>query len=235
MKVKNIIISFLIIMTSCAKSQNQKNPDHICKNCGNYDLEQITFDENVESLVSKTEVSKTVFVNADCQEKTIDELLKSDKICAFKYYVYNQPGDILGKGLFTFSNQFKFDNLNMLLDSDKKLVSYNATVNFEGDEKAFDKFVSFLTDKLKVQPKSNRMVTDNSFVYQWDTSSISYQLTRSDKKKQRQTIVNGKSRSEEFFHITFTVSNKVKLNDKTKYVTSRSENFVIFGDKYFKK
>ena len=235
MTIRNIVISFLLIMTSCAKSQNQKNPEYICKNCGAYDLAKISFNENIDLLTSKTEVSKTVFTNDNCEEKAIEELAKNDKLCAFKYYIYNQPGNILGKGLFTFSDQFRFDNLNLLLDSNKKLVAYNATVNFEGDVKTFDKFVNFLTDKLKVKPKSGKMAMDDSVIYQWETTSFTYQLIRSNTKKKREIIVDGKSKSEEFYLTNFTVNNKLKSNDKTRYVSSHSENFVIFGDKYFKK
>lgn len=235
MTTKNIIISLLLILTSCAKSQNQKNPEHICKTCGSYDISQITFNENVESLVSKTKVSKTVFANDNCQEKSTEELLGNDKICAFKYYLYNQPGDVLGKGLFTFSNQFKFDELNFLLDPNKKILSYNATANFDGDAKAYDKFVGFLTDQLKVQPKARRLFTDESFIYQWETDSFTYQLSRSAEKSKRETIVNGKSKTEDFYYTSFTVIDKKKLNDKTRSVIDRSENFVIYGDRYFKK
>lgn len=235
MRVKIVIINLLLLLASCTKSQNQKKPEYICKGCGSFDLSKITFNENIDHLVSKTKVFTTVFVNDGCGEKRLEEFTKADQVCAFKYDIYNQPGNILGKGLFTFSGKFQFDNLKLLLNSQKKMISYNAVVNYDGDIKSIDQFIDFITNKLKIKPKSHVMIIGSSLVYQWDTPSFTYQLYRSIDKEEEESIIDGKTTVENYYYITFTVQNKALITDKTQYVINHNESFVIFGERDFKK
>ena len=92
---KYILICYIILLASCAKSQNMKNPDNICKDCGSFDLAKLSFNENVAILISKTEVWKTAIVNANNEEKEIENLLKSDTIILYKYHFSNQQNKIL--------------------------------------------------------------------------------------------------------------------------------------------
>ena len=62
MKNKLTTAFLLLVLITCAQSQT-KNPMYICKDCGSFDLDKITFTENIDVLSSKTEIFKTVLVN----------------------------------------------------------------------------------------------------------------------------------------------------------------------------
>lgn len=96
-----IIITLALFLTSCAKSQN---PINICKDCGEFNLAKMSFNENISDLIAKTDVWKTAIVNENNEE--IEEILKSDIIKLYKYHFSNQQNKILGKRPFNYDNQF---------------------------------------------------------------------------------------------------------------------------------
>ncbi|WP_245803858.1 hypothetical protein [Elizabethkingia occulta] len=230
MLLKKVInISFTFLLISCAKSQNS---NYICNDCGSFDLSKISFNENIDQLTSKTEVFKTVFVNEGCEEKRMEDILKSDNVCAFKYNLYETPKN---KIHLSFSDKLKFNNLHLLADSKKELVAYSSSEDFNGSEKDFTSFVDFLTKKLNTKPQYNILLLDETIVYQWDTNSYIYQFTRSKNKQQKEVVINGKTIMDSYYYVTFSVYQKDKLNSKIKSIIPRNENFIIYNDKYFKK
>lgn len=226
-KVINIGFTFLLI--SCVKSQNS---NYICNDCSSFDLSKISFNEDVDQLTSKTEVFKTVFVNEGCEEKRMEDILKADNVCAFKYNLYETPKN---KIHLSFSDKFKFNNLHLLADSKKGLVAYSSSEDFNGGEKDFTSFVDFLTKKLNTKPQYNILLMDETIVYQWDTNSYIYQLTRAKNKQQKEAVINGKTIADSYYYVTLSVYQKDKLNAKIKSIIPRNENFIIYNDKYFKK
>ncbi|WP_415779339.1 hypothetical protein, partial [Elizabethkingia occulta] len=194
MLLKKVInISFTFLLISCAKSQNS---NYICNDCGSFDLSKISFNENIDQLTSKTEVFKTVFVNEGCEEKRMEDILKSDNVCAFKYNLYETPKN---KIHLSFSDKLKFNNLHLLADSKKELVAYSSSEDFNGSEKDFTSFVDFLTKKLNTKPQYNILLLDETIVYQWDTNSYIYQFTRSKNKQQKEVVINGKTIMDSYY------------------------------------
>lgn len=63
--------------------------NYICNDCRDFDLSKISFNEDIDQLISKTEVFKAIFVNERCEEKRMEDILKADNVCAFKYNLYN--------------------------------------------------------------------------------------------------------------------------------------------------
>ena len=226
---KIIGLCFILLLSSYLSAQNT---GYICSNCGTFDLSKITFNENIDELVSKADPFKTAFANASCEEKRIDEVGEKDQICGFKYSIYKKETD---PSFLSFSDQFKFDNLYLLTSTEKSMVAYTATSDFKGDEKAFLSLVNLVSQKFNTKPEQHTLFLDGSLVYQWNTPSYTCQITRSKDKHQRESTVNGKTKTNDFYSLTLGIYQKNKLDAKMKEVIRRNESFVIYTDKNFGK
>lgn len=226
---KIIGLCFILLLSSYLSAQNT---GYICSNCGTFDLSKITFNENIDELVSKAGSFKTAFANASCDEKNIDKVGKKDQICGFKYSIYKKETD---PSFLSFSDPFKFDNLYLLTNTEKSMVAYMATSDFKGDEKTFLSLVNLVSQKFNTKPEQHTLFLDGSLVYQWNTLSYTCQITRSKDKHQRESTVNGKTKTDDFYSLTLGIYQKNKLDAKMKEVIRRNENFVIYTDKNFEK
>lgn len=220
---------FILLLSSNISAQNTI---YICNSCGTFNLSKITFNENMDDLVSKAEPFKTAFANASCEEKRIDEVGGKDQICGFKYSIYKKETD---QSFLTFSDPFRFDNLYLLTNAEKSLVAYTAVSDFKGDEKAFLSLVNLVSQKFNTKPEQHTLFLDGALVYLWNTPSYTCQITRSKDKHQRESTVKGKAKTDNFYSLTLGVYQKNKLDAKMKEVIRRNENFVIYTDKNFGK
>ncbi len=226
---KIIGLCFILLLSSYLGAQNT---GYICSNCGTFDLSKITFNENIDELVSKAEPFKTAFANTSCEEKRIDEVGEKDQICGFKYSIYKKETD---PSFLSFSDQFKFDNLYLLTNTEKSMVAYTATSDFKGNEKTFLSLVNLVSQKFNTKPEQHTLFLDGSLIYQWNTPSYTCQITRSKDKHQRESTVNGKTKTDDFYGLILGIYQKNKLGAKMKEVIRRNENFVIYTDKNFEK
>lgn len=219
----------MVGMLSYAQSQNT---GYICSSCGVFDLSEITFSENIDQLTSKGEPFKTVFTNENCAEKRTDEVDKKDQICGFKYSIHKKEKD---PQFLSFSGQVRFDHLYMLTNPDQSLVAYTIISDFNGNEKDFQSLVEMLTKKFNVKPKYNTLMLDGSLVYQWDAPAYICQVIRSKDKRQRESTVNGKTKTDSFYNLSLGLYQKNKLDPKMKELIRHNESFVIYTDKNFGK
>lgn len=226
-----VLLNFLLF--SC-NSQEKENPKFICKNCGSFDLSKITFNENIDILLSKTDSFKSIIVNKYAEEKDPEELLAKDTIYVNKYILENHKNKILGEDFFNFHNEFKFSNLALISDRNKKIIAYKLSTYYKGDINEINDFISFLTKNLNTKPTQNSLVIGDSTIYHWETSDLLFQLMRSNKKKKEEKIVNGIKSESYFYDVDLNVYNKANLTNELKGIVNRDPYFVIFSKKYFK-
>lgn len=226
-----VLLNFLLF--SC-NSQEKENPKFICKDCGNFDLSKITFKENIDTLLSKTGYSHTVLVNQHTEENQLKEQTKKTPICINKYILRNQNNEILGKDIFNYHNEFTFNNLSFIADSNKKINGYRLSALYEGEVNGIEKFINFLSKYLNVNQKHESLINDNSDIYYWETSDSIYQLVRSNKKKKEESIVNGVKTELNYYYVVFNVYNKINLTNELREIVNKDPYFIIFSKKYFK-
>lgn len=226
---KGISLCFILVIFSNLRAQNTNT---ICGTCGDFDLFKITFNENMEALTAKAAPFNTAFVNDACEEKNTDELTKKDQICGFKYSIYTKETE---KPFLSVSEKFKFDNLYLLANAEKMLAAYTAASYFTGEEKDFQELIGLISKKFNAKPERKTLLMDGSLVYQWNTSAYTVQVSRSKEKLQRESRVNGKTKTENYYYTTLSVLQNSKLDPKIKEIIRHNENFVIYKDKDFAK
>lgn len=233
MASKNILIFYIILLTSCAKSQNMKNPDNICKDCGSFDLAKMSFNENISDLISKTEVWKTAIVNASNEEKEIENLLKSDTIKLYKYHFSNQQNKILGKCPFNYNNQFFFDGLVILTDKNNIIYAYQATNFYDGKMSEIIDFVNYLKEDEKISGfKVNKMFGDLS-VYQWQSENKIVQLVKANEEGTRESNINGKTSVRKSTYVKLNIYNQSFVKKSIEKLVQKDTDFAIFNEKHY--
>lgn len=230
---KTIIINLLLLFTACSKSQNTKNPDYICKDCGSFDLAKLTFNENISDLISKTKVWKTAIVNSNKEEKEIENLSKSDTIKLYKYHFSNQQNKILGKKPFNYNNQFFFDGLVILTDENHKIYAYEASNFYDGNMSDIIDFINYLKKENKVfEFKQNKLFGDLS-VYQWKSESKIVQIVNDNEEGTEEHIINGKTSVTKSTYIKLNFYNQFFIKDSVEKLVKNDINFLIFNEKHY--
>ncbi|OXA83428.1 hypothetical protein [Flavobacterium hercynium] len=210
-----------------------KNPDHICKDCGSFDLAKLSFNENVDSLISKTKVWKTAIVNASNEEKKIENLLKSDTIKLYKYHFSNQQNKILGKRPFNYNNQFFFDGLVILTDKKNKIYAYEATNFYDGKMSEIIDFVSYLKKENKTAEfKQNKMLGDLS-VYQWHSENKILQLVKANEEGSEERIISGVTSVRKSTYVKLNIYDQSFMKNSIERLVQKDINFVIFNEKHY--
>lgn len=235
MITKTILINFLLLITFCAKSQNIKNPDHICKNCGSFDLAKMSFNENISDLISKTDVWKTAIVNTNNEEKEIEELSKSDTVKLYKYHFSNQQNKILGQTPFNYNDQFFFDGLVILTDAKNKIYAYEAINFYDGKMSEITKFINYLKKENKASKfKQNKMYGDLS-VYQWQSDKKIVQFVKDNTEGTEEHTIDGKTSAVKSTYVKLNIYNQSFINNSVEKSIMNNLDFVIFNEKHYQK
>lgn len=230
---KAVIINILLLLTSCAKSQNMKNPENICKDCGSFDLEKMSFNENISDLISKTKVWKTVIVNNNNEEKEIKKLSKSDTIKLYKYHFSNQQNKILGKRPFNYNNQFFFDGLVILTDENHKICAYEASNFYDGNISDITGFINYLKKENKISEfKQNKLFGDLS-VYQWKSETEIVQIVSDNEEGTEEHIINGKASVTKSTYVKLNVYNQSFMKNSIQKLVEKDTDFLIFNQKHY--
>lgn len=233
MTTKTIIINLFLFLTSCAKSQNMKNPDYICKDCGSFDLAKMSFSENISDLISKTEVWKTAIVNKNNEEKEIEELSKSDTVKLYKYHFSNQRNKILGKKPFNYNNQFFFDGLVILTDENNKIYAYE-TINFyDGKMSEIIDFINLLKKENETSEFKQNKLFGNLSVYQWKSENKIVQLVRDNAEGTEERIINGKTSVIKSTYVKLNVYNQSFIKKAVEKSVKKDTGFLIFNEKHY--
>ena len=95
--------------------------------------------------------------------------------------------------------------------------------------------VNIISKKFNAKPVQHTLLLDGSLVYQWNTPSYTCQISRSKDKRRRESTVNGKTQTDEFYNLTLGVYQNNKMDAKMKELIRRNESFVIYTDQYFAK
>jgi len=235
MTIKTMILNLLLFLTSCVKSQEMKNPDYICKDCGSFDLAKMSFNENISDLISKTEVWKTAIVNNDNEEKEIENLSKSDTIKLYKYHFSNQRNKILGKRPFNYNNQFFFDGLVILTDENNKICAYE-TVNFyDGNMSEIMDFANYLKKENQMfEFRQNKLFGDLS-VYQWRSEGKIIQLVKDNTEGTEENTVNGKTSIRKSTYVKLNFYNQLFIEESMEKLVQSDTDFLIFNEKHYQK
>lgn len=232
MTTKIIILGFVLI--TCSQSLAQKNPDYICKDCGNFDLAKISFNENVSDLISKTEVWKTAIVNDNNEEKDINELTKKDLVKLYKYHFSNQQNKILGEKPFNYNNQFSFNNLILLADANNRIYAYESTIFYKGNYSDIKNFITYLIQKNEnLNFKQNKMLGDLS-VYQWESEKGIMQFVCDNKEGTEEQTINGKTTKIKSTYVKLNYYDKAFINNSVNKMVEKDVNFVIFNEKHYR-
>lgn len=220
MKNKILIISLILLAVCYTKSQT-KNPTYICKDCGNFDLNKIEFNENINYLTSKTKTSITAITDSNI-EKKINEITSNDNVILYKYKIRNGLNQDLGKDFFNYNNKFLFNNLSFLVNAKKEIIGYSAYIDYGGSAEKIKTLISYLSNFLNVKPKKNILFADDSEIYQWDSQNYFYQLMKVEKSKNS-------------YHIKLIAVKKDRMSDIVIKAIKNDETFLLFGEKSFKK
>ncbi|QDZ62299.1 hypothetical protein EVD20_04955 [Elizabethkingia bruuniana] len=62
---------------------------------------------------------------------------------------------------------------------------------------------------MNTKPQYNILLMDETIVYQWDTNSYIYQLTRAKNKQQKEAVINGKTIADSYYYVTLSVYQKI--------------------------
>lgn len=219
--MKKIGITFFIQYAVCFTAQVQNNPSYICKDCGTYDINRISFDENIDHLISKTPVNITGFTE-NFKEKIKNDISPSDHMIAFKYKVRNRLNENLGEGFFTFSTVFRFNNLSFLIDSQKKIVAYKCYTTYNGNEKEIGQLINTISKITTTKYTYNTLFADGSEIYQWDSQNYFYQLMKAKESKNS-------------YYIGVISIKKDRMNSEIKKAIQNDETFLLFNEKGFSK
>lgn len=218
MTTKIIIVNLLLVLTSCAKSQNIKNPENICKDCGSFDVNKIEFTEKIDKLILKGRVFITAIDNYNV-EKRINEISKKDIVIAYKYKIVNRLNEDLGEGFFKFNNVFNFDNLSFLVDSEKKIIAYKTYSWSNNGGKKTNDLIEYISEISRSKAQYNILYADGSNVYQWDSMDYFYQLMS----------------TKDASYTSLLVIKKNRFTDSIKKAVKNDETFLLFNEKSFKK
>ncbi|AZI34328.1 hypothetical protein [Kaistella carnis] len=217
---KNITVFLSFFLIICFNCQQNENPKNICRDCGSFDVSKISFDENVDVLVSKTQVSITAFTDGFIEKKQ-DAISKSDKILAYKIKIRNPLNENFGEGFFKFSNVFKFDNLSFLVDSQKNLISYKVYTIYNGDSKKINNIINDIDRLIGMKHSINTLYADESEIYQWKSKKYFYQVMKNQKSKNS-------------FYVSLLVIKNNRFNDSVKKAIKNDETFLLFNENSFK-
>lgn len=231
MKFKVFAIRFILFSSLCVKAQN---PINICKDCGDFDLAKLSFNENISDLTSKTEVWKTVIVNDNNEEKDIDELTQKDIVKFYKYHFSNQLNKILGERPFNYNKQFFFDNLILLADANNRIYAYEATVFYKGNYSDIKNFIVYLKKQNEnFSFKQNKMVGDLS-VYQWISKKNIVQFVCDNKEGTEEQTINGKTTKIKSTYVKLNYYAEPLMDNSIKKMIEKDINFVIFNEKQYR-
>lgn len=234
MTIKTMILNLLLFLTSCVKSQDMKNPDYICKDCGSFDLAKMSFNEDISVLIAKTEVWKTAIVNNN-EEKEIENLSKSDTIKLYKYHFSNQQNKILGKRPFNYNNQFFFNGLIILTDEKNKIYAYEAINFYDGKMSEILDFANYLKKENQTSEfKQNKIFGDLS-VYQWQSKNKIIQLVRDNKEGKEEHTVNDKTSIIKSTYVKLNVYNQSFVKNSIEKLVKKDIDFLIFNEKQYQK
>ncbi|KUJ59751.1 hypothetical protein AR687_21335 [Flavobacteriaceae bacterium CRH] len=235
MITKTIILNLLLLLTSCARSQDVKNPENICKDCGSFDLAKMSFNENISDLISKTEVWKTAIVNNNNEEKEIEALLKSDTIKLYKYHFSNQQNKVLGKRPFNYNNQFFFNGLVLLTDKNDKIYAYEAINFYDGKMSEIIGFINYLKKENKIADfRQNKMYGDLS-VYQWQSESKIVQIVSDNSEGTEERMINGKTSVIKSTYVKLNVYSQSFMEKAIEKLVQKDTGFVIYNEKHYQK
>lgn len=233
--IKITIVNLFLLFVSCAKSQNMKNPDFICKDCGSFDLSKMSFNENISDLISKTDVTKTVIVNNNNQEKQIENLLKSDTIKLYKYRFLNKLDKVLGKKPFNYDNHFFFNRLVILTNEKGKIYAYEAFNFYDGEMSEIINFVNYLKKENKMFKVERDKLFGDLSVYQYKSDNKIVQVVHDDTEGAEERIINGKTSVTKSTYIKLNVYNQSFIKDSVEKLVKNDVNFLIFNEKHYQK
>ena len=223
--MKKIVIILTIINSFFIQGVlKAQNPKSICITCGSFDLSKVNFGENLNDLGAKMKVvtnpSGQSYAN---QAKTYETLF---------LFKNKQNSDV---EIITYQDWFKFSNVNVLTNADKKIIAYNAFNFYDGPLTKIDDFVN----KLKNKFKTNTLITgkriDGAVVYQWYLNDIVVQLDRDLKQEKESSNIGGKWVEKKTCHVKLTIYNKDLLDDKMKKELSRNIHFLFYQKEHFVK
>ena len=223
--MKKIVVILTIVnsffVPSLLKAQNPKS---ICITCGSFDLAKINFNEDLNELGAKTKI----LTKASGQSYT-DQTRTYETLFLFKD---KQNSDVK---IITYENWFKFSNVNILTNADKKIIAYNAFNFYDGPLNKIDDFVF----KLKRKFKTNTLITgkriDGAVVYQWYVDDIIVQLDRDLKQEKESSKIGNKWVEKKTCLVKLTIFNKALLDEKMKKALGRNISFLFYQKEHFVK
>lgn len=207
--MNKLLIVFALILISCNEKETKiKQPTVLEKNAG-FDLEEITFNEDVSKLFSKNPFN---FIDLDYDENTEGKM--PDSIFKYKIESYlaetfklNVPTKKLGflyktrelDSIARIGNQY-FDRLFVLTNLDKKPIAYYAESRFDSkkDRDAFIKNFKEMYGQTKYE-----FLIDSSFdnlSYQWDLDTRIIQIETS-RGFEMSASSDGTSKSGEYYRL----------------------------------
>lgn len=223
--MKKIIVILTIVNSFFVHSVlKAQNPKSICIKCGSFDLAKVNFRENLNDLGAKVKVVTNPSDQSDAnQAKTYETLL---------LFKNNQNSDV---EIITYQDWFKFSNVNILTNADKKIIAYNAFNFYDGPLAKIDDFVNKLKNKFKTSTLIIGKRIDGAVVYQWYLNDIVVQLDRDLKQEKESSNIGGKWVEKKTSHVKLTIYNKALLDDKMKKALSRNIPFLLYRKEHFVK
>lgn len=223
--MKKIVVILTIVNSFFVHSVlKAQNPKSICITCGSFDLAKVNFRENLNDLGAKMKVVTNPSDQFDAnQAKTYETL----------FLVKNkQNSDV---EIITYQDWFKFSNVNVLTNADKKIIAYNAFNFYDGPLTKIDDFVNKLKNKFKTNTLIIGKRIDGAVVYQWYLNDIVVQLDRDLKQEKESSNIGGKWVEKKTCHVKLAIYNKALLDDKMKKVLSRNIPFLLYQKEHFAK
>ncbi len=222
----------MLLLICCTKSQTS-NPKYICKNCGNFDLKKMTFNENISDLIAKTDIWKTAIVNIDNEEKEIEDISKFDSVKLYKYHFSNQSNKNLGEKPFNYDKQFYFDGLTILADASNNIYAYSATNFYDGSFSDIINFIAYLKNDNKDSSFAQNQVFGDLSVYQWKSDNKIVQLVCANEEGSLERTINGKTSNVKSTYVKLNVFNKQFIKKSVNDLVKDDIDFSVFNRKNF--
>ena len=124
-----LIIALLSLCTGCS---GQGHPKYIGEQYGTFDLDKITFRENPDSLLSKTEQ----YYKLPEEDRYFDDMLKRFVETDTLYFIYRIPSKYISGKMFRFKN-FRLkakEIVDFYVDNSKRLRKVETSVYMSAEE-----------------------------------------------------------------------------------------------------
>ena len=190
-KITTVIVLMLMIVTLTigCKAQISIQPKYIGKAYGKLDLEKIDFNENIDTLFSKTDH----WILPETQEKYVDSNKPLSYVLDIMNFIYRVKNAKLNN-----NNQFKFGNFNINLDDadfyvtkSGKFVGVNSVVLIYGKPNEIKNVFEHINNKYKKFRVLRRRMADGSYPNEWNMPDkiivFTYRLGKS--KDESNTII----------------------------------------------